>query len=209
MINTVINFPDKIAEKLIQNKCKNSEVTELEKKKVRYGVYIFYVNITKIAMLLLVAFLLDVLYPVMLIWLFFALLRKTAFGIHSSNSLICTLVSLTTFVGGAFISKNVILTDIIIYSIYIICFIAMFIYAPADTEARPLVGKKFRKRLKIETLITFIIISASVIYINIYLLKIIFAIAAIAETVSILPITYKVCKRRYRNYDYRINSKSK
>lgn len=209
MINTVINFPDKIAEKLIQNKCKNSEVTELEKKKVRYGVYIFYVNITKIAMLLLVAFLLDVLYPVMLIWLFFALLRKTAFGIHSSNSLICTLVSLTTFVGGAFISKNVILTDIIIYLIYIICFIAMFIYAPADTEARPLVGKKFRKRLKIETLITFIIISASVIYINIYLLKIIFAIAAIAETVSILPITYKVCKRRYRNYDYRINSKSK
>jgi accessory gene regulator B len=205
----VINFPDKIAEKLIENKCRNSDVTELDKKKVKYGVYIFYVNITKILVLLLAAFLLDVLYQVLLIWFFFALLRRTAFGIHSSSSLVCTFVTLITFVGGALISKNLIVSDLIIYSIYIICFIAMFIYAPADTEARPLVGKKFRKRLKIETLITFVLILASVIYINIYNLKIIFAIAGIAETVSILPITYKVCRRRYKNYDNKINSKCK
>ena len=203
------NLVDEITEKLIATKCKNSEVSDLEKKRVKYGVYVLYVNITKIAIFLLISLLFDVFYDVLIIWFMFALIRSTAFGIHSGNSIVCTIVTVLTFVGGSLICRYCYLNDIFIYLIYLLCFILIFIYAPADTESRPLVGVKYRRKLKIQAVLITTILLAVVIVLNIYHIKLLFAIALIAETVSILPITYKIFKRRYNNYEYKFYSKSK
>lgn len=169
-----LDIAETISNMLITTKDNSEEITELEKKKVRYGIYTLYVNVTKIGGLLLVAYFLDIFSEVLIIWILFGVLRSSAFGIHSSKSINCTIATFSIFLGGAFISIQFPLKESILYVIYILSFIGLLLYAPADTKARPLI---------------------------IYHLKTLFAISAMAETISVLPITYKIFKRRYNNYE--------
>ena len=203
-----LDIAETISNKLITTKNKNNEITELEKKKVRYGVYILYVNVTKIGSLLIVAYFLNIFSEVLTIWILFGILRSSAFGIHSSKSIYCTIATFVIFIGGALVSTQFVLEDMILNIIYFLSFIGLLMYAPADTKARPLVGKEFRKKLKIKTIISFMTILAIILALNIYHLKILFSISAMAETISVLPITYKIFRRRYNNYEYKVSSKS-
>ena len=74
-------------------------------------------------------------------------------------------------------------------------------YSPADTENRPILGKENRERLKKETLIicicflSFNLLLKSIKVINLTMYVMIF------QTISILPYTYKLLKRGYKNYE--------
>lgn len=135
-----LDIAETISNMLITTKDNSEEITELEKKKVRYGIYILYVNVTKIGGLLLVAYFLDIFSEVLIIWILFGVLRSSAFGIHSSKSINCTIATFSIFLGGAFISMQFPLKESILYVIYILSFIGLLLYAPADTKARPLIG---------------------------------------------------------------------
>ncbi|MBD7910109.1 MULTISPECIES: accessory gene regulator B family protein [Clostridium] len=196
------SIPELISEKIVEIVGQNREITELDKKKLVYYIYVLYVNITKMVIILAIACLLNIFKEVFIIWAFFAIQRKFAFGIHSSNSISCTIVSILIFIGGGLVNKYFTLPIYIVYLIYAMVLLAYIIYAPADTESRPLVGKKLRKKFKIKTIVTFTFLFALVMILNSHQIKTLFAISALAETISILPITYKVFKRRYNNYEY-------
>lgn len=193
---------DIISDKLIEVVGQTREITELDKKKLNYYINALYLNITKMIILFITAYILNIFKEILIIWVFFALQRRVAFGIHSSNSLNCTIVTLVVFIGGGLINKYIDLNIYLIYLTYFMVFLAYIAYAPADTESRPLVGKKLRKKFKIKTIVTFIILLILVMILNSHQIKILFAISALAEAISILPITYKIFKRRYNNYEY-------
>ena len=193
---------DYLCEKIIGIVGQAREISELDKKKLDYWVQMIYLNVTKVVIMLTVAILLNVFVEALIIWAFFAMIKRTAFGMHSKSSLSCTITSVLIFDGGALIGKYIDFPVYIPYLIYIITFIIFIAYAPADTEARPLVGKKLREKFKKRTILTAGILFTVVIVLGPDKIKILLAISALAEAISILPITYKIFKRRYGNYEY-------
>jgi len=195
-------FSDYICEKIIGIVGQGREISELDKKKLDYWIQMLYLNVTKVAVMLTVGILLNVFVETLILWVFFAMIKKTAFGMHAKSSISCTIATVLIFDGGALLGTYIDFPIYIAYLIYIITFIIFILYAPADTEARPLVGKKIRERLKKRTIITVSILFLLVIALGTDKIRILLAISALAEAISILPITYKIFKRRYGNYEY-------
>jgi len=90
------------------------------------------------------------------------------------------------------------------YYFKIICVIMLtglvIIYAPADTEKRPLINKKKRLRWKILSIIIAIILSVCIILFDQNKLSNYMLIGFIEAVLMILPITYKLFGLPYNNY---------
>ena len=113
----------------------------------------------------------------------------------------CLLLSVFLDVISPILIKDIYVGTIARSVLMITYIFIIFRYAPADTENHPLVKKEVRKQLK----------SRAVIVSIIYCLLAIFAkpmwfvnILMLMETyvvISILPVSYKIFRRRYNNYE--------
>ena len=88
----------------------------------------------------------------------------------------------------------------IIYICYVSGFLALLLWAPADTPARPLLNKRKRLTNKIFSLgLTLIYVLCSF-YLNSNNFYNIVSFILILETICICPLTYKLFKTPYNNY---------
>jgi accessory gene regulator B len=88
-------------------------------------------------------------------------------------------------------------------AMFAVSFILLALYAPADTEERPLVCEKARHDLKKSSLVTagILFIIAMILPVNNIVGNII-AWSVIIESVMTTPMIYYFFNRRYRNYEY-------
>ena len=182
----------------IKNKKKhlNSEQLEI----IEYGLESIYLTITKIIIILLLAKILNIFKETILMIVFYNIIRLFVFGLHAKNSTACLITSLMLFIGGTYLAIYLNISLIIKEILSILCLILIIIYAPADTEKRPLINKKKRKRFKILSILTTIIIIFFITYLNNNILSNFMVIGLIEATIMILPITYKLYKLPYNNY---------
>lgn len=198
-----MKLSEKFSEK-VTNYVKNTlpNKTEEDLEIIKYGVEILFMNLTKIPIILLIAYYLGIFKEVIFSILAFGIIRKFAAGIHATKSYVCLVCSCMIFLGTVYISINFKLPIIIKIVVFILSFIVYFKYAPADTEEKPYVNYVIRKNLKIKSLITLILyFILSLIIKDIFISNILIHILWI-EGILISPITYKVFKRRYNNYEY-------
>ena len=192
-------------QKFINNSVKmitsyNPNYTEYDIKKLRYGLEGIYLTITKVAVILAIAALVQNLIQVLLVMLFFNIIHFTGFGFHADKSSVCLTLSIFNF---NIISYLLLMTSINTFWFIIISLICIFfflLYAPADTPKRPLKNKRKRLIRKIITIIIGFIYLALGIFFNNELLTIVLVNALIIQTIVILPLTYKIFKMKYRNY---------
>ncbi|MFA5602381.1 MAG: accessory gene regulator B family protein [Bacilli bacterium] len=182
----------------IKNSYPNYSETKIEE--IRYGLEAVYLTITKLIIILIISCFLGIIKDVLILLLLFGGIRNFAYGIHASKSLICLLASSTIFMGVPYLAREITLPPHTMLGMAFICIVLYFIYAPADTEKRPLVNEK--KRLLFKLITTFIVICYTVILLlindNYYKNLILFAM--IMELLMILPITYKMFGEPYNNY---------
>ncbi len=188
---------DKLAAKLNQNLNKEG----LELKKMKLGLEIVLINASKFLVVFIISAYLNLFKEALLMVVVFGSLRKSAFGIHAKSSLICTINTLGMFVGGAYISQNIKLNNYTVLGAFLIMNLLMYKYAPADTENHPLPGKKLRKQLKKQTVITGVLITFIALLVPSPLVKALMTLASSFAVINILPVTYKILNRRYRNYE--------
>ena len=166
----------------------------------KYGLEGFYLLVSKSIIIFSIAFILNILREVLLLFIIFNSLRITGYGLHASKTWICLLGSLTIFLGLPIISKIIIIPlylEIIIGIIYIIL---LYRYAPADTEKRPLVNEKRRKKYKfITTMVGIILVFLNLIVTDSVISNLIIFGMSI-EVFMILPISYKLFNFTYNNY---------
>lgn len=175
---------------------------------VMYGIEGIYLTITKTIVIFILAFILGVAKELLFLLITFNFIRMFAFGMHANKSWICLVFSSILFLGGAFLSKYIVLDKVVLYLLYLIAFILVTIYAPADTVKRPLIKKKKRIRFKILSVIVVIgyFIVTLLITSNLIINVLIFGL--IIECLLISPLTYKAFKMPYRNYkNYGLNTK--
>jgi accessory gene regulator B len=193
---------DLIINLLISNIKKQKKFNESKLAEIKYGLEVIYLTITKTIVIFLFAFILNIAKELLLIFLFYGLLRLFGFGLHASKSWFCWLFSLLLFLGLAYFSDKIKIDTVLQLLIPIICIISIIIYAPADTEKRPILSKKRRILFKVLSSITALSFFVTIILIknNLYINILIFSL--IIETFMILPISYKVFRLRYNNYKY-------
>ena len=167
---------------------------------IEYGLEGLYLTTIKIIIIILLSIILNIFKETILMILFYNIPRFTTFGMHAKDSKSCLITSLLLFIGGTYLAiyANITLPIKIILSV--ICLILIIIYAPADTEKRPLINHKKRKKFKILSIIICIILTILIIYFNNNYISNFMVIGLVECTIMILPITYKIFGLPYNNY---------
>ena len=195
------NYIEEIANNLTQvlkNRSKNPSFNE---NIVRYGIEVVLINFTKSAFIMAIAAMLNIFWTILIIMLSYGALRRYAFGVHASTSLGCTLTTIIGFFSGAFLSSYVPENKFILAGMFTISIISILAFSPADTEARPLLGKKKRDKLKRKSICVWLISFVLAIYLKDFTIGFLITYGNLLEAFMIMPITYRVFKRRYKNYE--------
>ena len=178
----------------------NPNLTDREKAKLKYGLEGFYLTVTKLFVIFIFAFIFKIVRETALLILIFNGIRFTAFGVHAKRSIDCFISSTLFFVGFPLLCIYLYIPITVKYIISIPIVLLIGIYAPADTQKRPLKVKKKRKIYKIASIIISIIYMTLSIIIKDNLLSNCFIFALIIQIIVILPITYKIFGVEYNNY---------
>ncbi|WP_416390131.1 accessory gene regulator B family protein [Tepidibacter hydrothermalis] len=179
-----------------------SSISQDDFEIAQYGIEVFCMNLCKIPIIFLLAYLFNILDYSILVYILFGLIRNYTWGIHMRTSLTCLILTCVCFFGVVFLSKALILHIAIKFFISLICIYILYKYAPADTEERPCLSEKIRKSNKSKALtLGFIYILASFIVYN-RVISNMFLLSLFIQCLMISPITYKIFKRRYNNYEY-------
>ena len=173
---------------------------EIKLKEIRYGLESLYLSITKIIVIFFISFFIHTTKELCLLFLIYGILRLVAFGLHTKKTIHCWITSLITFSLIPYLIKELNIDYIYILIISIISFILICIYAPSDTEKRPLINKKKRTIYKILSIIISLIYSIIIIIIKSFYIKRLFMFSLLLESLLILPISYKLFGLKYDNY---------
>lgn len=167
---------------------------------LKYGIEGLYLFITKLFLILVMAFFLNILHELFLFMLFYSLIRLFSFGLHFDSSLKCLIASSISFLGLTYLSS--IITIDIIYKIIIgiVVIIILFMYAPADTRKRPIVNIKRRFIYKTLSILIALVLLFTSFIIKDNLISNIILFALTLQSIIIHPLTYRLFNLPYNNY---------
>ena len=172
-----------IAEKLF--------ISGTDKEKLLYGFKILYINSLKTIILLLFAFVFNIIFETTAFIVVYGLIRSFAFGVHLNNSVGCTIYGIAAFLGAIFLSIHLNINTYLYYVLFLISLMIYIKYAPAETKKRH-ISDKLSKRLKIKTIVCIIFLALVSFYVPNIVYKNLILFAVILEAFQILPLTYKI-----------------
>lgn len=177
-----------------------SDINEIKLDEIRYGLEAIYITITKTVVIFSLALIFNIFREMLLLLIFFNILRTTGFGLHASKGWICLLSSSLIFIFLPFFSKLIIIPVYIKSLLLIIAIILIYFYTPADTIKRPIINKKRRQIYNFITTISCIVLSFIAIIINDNTISNLIVFGIYVEVALVLPITYKTFNLSYNNY---------
>ena len=89
-----------------------NDLSDLQKKKLKYGLEGFYNLFTKLIVLLIITISFDLVKEFLLLTVIYSLLRLYGFGIHAKKSWQCWLTTVPIYVGGCFFIKYIVMSPI-------------------------------------------------------------------------------------------------
>lgn len=176
----------------------NTNHSEYELLKIKYGLEGVYLTITKTFIIIFIGIIFKYLDVVILTLIFFNIIRFFAFGLHAKKSYQCLILSILEFNILPYIFSNIDISIILIIIISIFSFISILLFAPSDTEKRPLTNKKkriIRKVLSLIICLIYILLAFKLKSISHLIIC-----ALLIESIMINPITYKLLGLKYNNY---------
>lgn len=194
--------------KKLENAVRNSnkDIDEIKLEEIMYGLESVYLTIEKIIIIIIISLILRIFKEVIIFMFIYNIIRFTSFGAHAKNTLTCLIVSTITFIGIPLISFYITIPIYMKIMIGIICVLIFLIYAPADTEKRPIISKKRRIFFKTSTTLIGVLYIFLSIFIKDNYLDNVFIFSLILQSIMILPITYKLFGVSYNNYkNYKID----
>lgn len=179
---------------------KNSDYDEEKLAVIKYGLEGLYLTITKLIVIFLLAYILNIFKEVIIFLLIYNVIRTTSFGLHATKSWICLLSSTLIFIGFPIVCKYIHLTND--FKVILGLILILFIYknSPADTQKRPIVNPKRRMFFKYcSTFIAIIFIFCSIL-INDNFISNCFIFSLFVQSFMIAPSVYKLFNLPYNNY---------
>ena len=195
--------------KKIQNKM--PEIDDERAEIINYGLQLVIGEVPKIFIMLAIAYLCGVIELSILVLILIMPYRTFSGGVHLKTHIGCIIGTSLFYVGTALLSKYIVFEPIYIkYTfiaiIWIFSMTMIRLYAPADTEAVPILRKKDRdlKRNLSYITMTLTLVIAIIVKNNIISNLLIFGTGI--QTVSISKFIYIITKNKY-GYEEYIKSK--
>lgn len=193
-----MEFPERVSAKITAIiAAQVDDLSEQQLTEINYGIAVFISNSYKIILIFILAILLNVFNHFLVAFVSFGALRTFASGVHAKHEWTCLSSSILIFFGIVHLGMNIELNIYVLSIIFAICFASLLRYAPADTEERPIANMKLRKKLKIMSCITIILLYAAALYNLGAPASSIIVFSALTESILILPITYKLTGNMY------------
>jgi len=126
----------------------NSNLCDLELKKIKFGLECFFGEISKFIIYLFIFWLFSLTKYFLVATLFFCIPRTMAGGYHEETFWRCFFTSLMIFTGILGVSLNMTFSISIKLMLVLITMILFFIYSPVDHPNKPIISEQRRKRLK-------------------------------------------------------------
>lgn len=193
------NTINKITSYVIDN---TSEKTDDEIEILKYGIEVLFMNVSKLMLIYLLAFILGYLLETIFVTIIFGFIRSFASGLHVKGFFKCLGFSMTIFVFIIAASSMFDLSMIFKVIISIALVIGIYMYSPADTEEKPYFDAKNRKTLRRNALIVSVFYMLIWISSSLGIYSNYFVSSLLMQFVLIHPLTYRVFGRRYNNYLY-------
>lgn len=178
----------------------NPTISDEDIEIIDYGLEGVYLTFTKLFIILIISIILGITKEMLLILVFYNIIRFSAFGIHASKSIYCLTSSILFLIGGVYVCRFFSLSLILKFFISFICIICIYLYAPADTHKRPIINRKKRKHYKTISLFSVSIFSILIVVYNESIISNYLLFSMMVAVIMIHPFTYKVFNMPYDNY---------
>ena len=183
------------SQKLTDNLTADLNYEEEKKEIVAYGIETFFLTALGFLIILGISYVLNSVFPAIIATIFGGSLRKLSGGAHFSTPTKCLLfgavvysligVSAKEIVAHGFTSPGVLL------AVLVVSLVIVFIYAPVDSEAKPIHSHTFRKKLKVASL-AFVLLTLVIVLLNNNLLINTSAVMGIGyQSLTLLPVFNK------------------
>ena len=196
---------DSICDWLLKKNTDNDPSINEEKSEIiYYGLQNIIGELPKGIFILIVAWICGVLDLVFIGTIPFLIYRGFAGGAHLKTHISCLVISILLIIGSAFLAKNFLFENpILIYTMLMIFnLILAILYAPADTEAVPILRKKDRNLKRKLSYITMTLTLICAVIIKNNTISNLLIVGTLMQTLSISGFMYKItkCKFGYREY---------
>lgn len=184
----------------------NPETTDSQLEIIQYGLEGLYLTITKLIIILLLSYILNIWKEVIIFLITYNMIRTTSFGLHATKSWICLLSSTCIFLGVPIICLLCNFSNYIKLIIGVFNILLMMKNAPADTYKRPIVSKTRRMVYKIlSTVLSIVMVIFSILIPDQFMANC-FLFALVVQNFMISPTIYRIFKLPYANYkNYEVN----
>lgn len=192
-VTTIKNAVLNLWMKSIESMDKYDEVKLVE---IRYGLEGFYLTISKLIIIILLAVILDTTFYTLIFLLFSLPIRTASSGFHANTSFQCLIISILAFILVPLLANQFILPVITKSIIYFCLLIGFWIMAPKDSEKKPIVNNKKRFWLKIFSVSIIVVYFLISFFVN-NTIDNLMILALIIQLIMISPIPYKLFKQKY------------
>ena len=185
------------------------EVDDERAEIIMYGLQNIIGEFPKGIIILIIAYLLGIFELTLIAILIIAPYRCVSGGVHMKTHIGCIIYTLILYSGSALIGKYVVLSGItkyiIAFIVWIFCMIMIKLYAPADTENVPILGKKERKQKQIFSYIILTIEFIIALIINNSIITGIIIFGDLIQTLTITRLAYNITDNKYGHEVYANN----
>ena len=172
---------------------KTDSMSDYEKEILEYGIWATFLNLPKTILVIYAAKKLKLLKPLMLIFLFYGMIRNYSRGIHAKTPWACFVAGTINYLGMAYLSTVLRVPQKVYHAIFAFCFVVYYRYAPSGTEVNT-VYKDQIKPMKIRSLLTVLVYYF--VGLKNGLIRNVVMLSLLSQSISILPMTYKIAKQR-------------
>lgn len=193
MKNCIINF-------CMQSVKSTNDYDDTKLEEIQYGLESIYLTITKLVVIFLIAYLLNMLKELVIFLIFYNMIRATSFGLHATKSWICLLSSLIIFILVPLICNHIFIPIYLKSFLGIILIFLFYRWAPADTKKRPIINTKRRQIYKLLSIIIIFVFTLFSLIIDNNFISNSLLLSLVVQCFMICPIIYKIFKLPYDNY---------
>lgn len=189
---------------------KNSQINRKDKAYLNFGLQLWLILIIETIIMLVIAYFMNIFWPVLTAGLSFLIIRKYAGGIHLPTFNLCLIATLVTFlsIGGltSVIKISPVFLLIIILFVSFSGFILINKYAPADTKTIPITDPELRSLYKIKAknilkTWTFLAIVASFLFSNHLNLILASSLGIFTQLLSTHPFFFYITEKYLPEHD--------
>lgn len=193
----------------LTNKMKK-EIPDIDDERaevINYGLQLVLGEIPKIFIIFILAYILGVFKFTVLSFLFIMPYKMVSGGTHLHTHIGCVIATSVFYIGNAIISKYLvwnteILKYTIVFAIWIFSIVMIKLYAPADTEAVPILRKQERKVKRILSYIIMTITLCVGVLVKQNEISNLLIIGTFLQTITITKAMYKLTKNKYGYAEY-------